>query len=64
MPPHSVGSTDPIGDVIAWIPVVLAVVGMLIAFVTSGIVLILEALAKRQRVPPVEPRPQPEPRAA
>jgi hypothetical protein len=51
------GSTDPIGAVLAWIPVGLAVLAMLMGFFTAGIVLVLEAMARRHRVPVLEPQP-------
>jgi hypothetical protein len=57
VPPTGTGSPDPIGDILAWVPVALAVVGAIVAILPSGIVFFIEALAKRHRVPALEPSP-------
>jgi hypothetical protein len=58
--PFSIGSPDPIGDVLAYIPVALALLAATIAIVPAGAVFLFEALARRtrtSRIPVVEPRP-------
>lgn len=55
--PFSAGTTDPLGYyVFAYIPVALALMAAVFALFPSLVVLLLEALARRRRVPPLEPR--------
>ena len=53
------GSPDPIGDVLAWLFIVLAIFAAIVAIVPSMIVLLLEGLAKAKHrpTPPLEPQP-------
>lgn len=45
--PYSAGITDPIGLVLAYVPVALALLAMVVAIVPSAILLTLELLAWR-----------------
>ena len=57
------GSPDPIGEVLAWLFIVLAIFAAIVAIVPpSTIVLLLEGLAKvkHRPSPPLEPQPSAE----
>lgn len=45
--PHSAGITDPVGYVLAYIPVALALIAMVLAFLPATILLVLEVAARR-----------------
>lgn len=54
-------STDPIGFVLAYVPVALAIIAMVMAFLPAGTMFVLEAQARRRarRIAPAEPEPTP-----
>lgn len=47
--PYSAGITDPIGQVLSYVPVALALIAMLIAVIPSAILLLLELAARPRR---------------
>jgi hypothetical protein len=51
MQPYSAGTTDPIGYVMSYIPVALALVAMVMAFVPATLLLILHLFGRDRTKP-------------